>query len=148
MKVTFLHLGNPGNHQLLSRGQLGREGLGFFAGSAHFFGIAAVEGNPGPGHGQVWIGLHRGAPVVIAALQVEIFVILHALFVERACLDRRGRYRHRSRSSRLDVVGISVDGRDKAHAKNEDKDRDGAIGATHQGLRKQTLSEERTTIAA
>ena len=67
-------------------------------------GIAAVEGDPGPGDGEIGIFLHGRAPVVVAALEIEILVVGHSLFVELAGFGGRSRDRQRGGFTLLDVV--------------------------------------------
>ena len=81
-EVAFLNLSNPGNHQLLARRKLARKGFGFGARHAHFLGIAAVEGNPCPGHRKIGIFFDGRAPFLVAAVQIKVFVVGHSLLVE------------------------------------------------------------------
>ncbi len=89
-ELAFLHFGNPGNHQLFAGRELRREFLGFGASRTDFLGIAAIEGDPSPGDGEVGIFFDGGAPIFIAALQIKILVILHSLPVKLAGFGGRG----------------------------------------------------------
>ena len=68
---------------------LGREFLGLGASGGDFFGIAAVEGDPGPSDGEIRIFFHGCAPIVVAALEVEILVVLHSLPVKLTRLGEK-----------------------------------------------------------
>ena len=94
-EVAFLHLRDPGNHQLLAGSELGSERFGLLASRADFLRIAAVESDPGPGDGEIRIFFHGCAPVVVAALKIEILVVVHALLIKLARLGGRGRDRQR-----------------------------------------------------
>ena len=105
-EVAFLDFGNPGNHQLFARRQLGREFLCLCACRAYFLGIGAVKRDPSPGEREAGIFFHRGAPVLIAALQIKILVVGHSLFVKLAGCGRRGCDGQSSGFALLDVMRI------------------------------------------
>ena len=105
-EVAFFHLGNPGNHQLLASRCFRREFLGFGAGLTHFLGIAAVEGDPSPGDGEVGIFFDSRAPFLVAALQIKILVVGHSLFVKLTGFGRGGRYRQRGGFRFLQVMRV------------------------------------------
>ena len=83
-EVAFLHLGDPGNHQLFPWSCFGSEFPRLLAGGADLFRITAVERDPSPSDSQCRIFFYCCAPVFVAALQIEILVILHAFEEELA----------------------------------------------------------------
>ena len=94
-EVAFLHLDDPGDHQLFAGSGLGRQFLGLGARRADFLRIAAVKRDPGPGDGEIGIFFDGCAPVFVAALEIEILVVFHAFDVEFAGFGGRGRDRQR-----------------------------------------------------
>ena len=110
-EVAFLHLGDPCNHQLLAGHQLGRDGLGLGASRADFVRIAAVKGDPRPRDREIGVFLHRRAPLFVAPLEIEVLVILHALFIELASLGGTGCNWQVRGLALLDMVGINRDRR-------------------------------------
>ena len=145
-EVAFLHFHDPSDHQLFSPGvTLGARALAFSRAAPDFLGIAAIEGDPCPGHGEIGICLYGGAPVVVAALQIKILVILHALLVKRASLRRRGGDGHGRRRRLASRDGHKV-ARQSRRQDNNTIYQDSVDGATHRGLRNRRFGGKRIDL--
>ena len=84
--VAFLHVRDPLDHQLFAGRDLREKRFGLRACRTDFSRIPAVEGDPCPGYSDTGIFLHGRAPVLVAALEVQVLVVFHALLVKLATL--------------------------------------------------------------
>ena len=101
--------------------------LGLGASRAYLLRIAAIKGDPGPSDAQVRIFLDGGAPIVVAAFEVQVLVVGDALKIEIAGSGRRGGDRKRAGLT-FDVM------REKRRAQTQNKSEDSARlrqGASH-----------------
>ena len=141
-EVSFLDFYNPGNHQLFAGSGLGSKIFGLGASSADFLRIAAVERDPGPSDSEIGIFFHRGAPIVVAAFEIEILVIFHALDVELAGFGGRSCDRQRGGLARLRAT------REQRHgeqSENRDCTEPYKKSAAHQDLRNSSCGEGLTS---